>query len=93
MGPRANEAHVAGGERVCAGIVSEDRERAFEIEHQGGRHRRNEGQSTTDLNPHVGPVGTLGVETHALHALRPAMPFVGALTRAIVSRRQCDVFP
>jgi hypothetical protein len=57
---------------MCVAIVSEDRERAFEIEHQGGRHRRSEGRSTTDLNPHVWPVGTLGVETHTLiHRGRP----------------------
>jgi hypothetical protein len=41
VGPRAIEAHVAGGDRVCVAIVSEDRERAFEIEHQVGRHRRS----------------------------------------------------
>jgi hypothetical protein len=71
VGTRAIEAHAAGGERMGAAIVSEDRERAFEIEHQGGRHRRSDGRSTTDLNPHAWPVGTLGVETHALHTSRP----------------------
>ena len=45
------------------------------------------------LNAHDCPVGTLGVETRALHTSRPATLFVGTTTRAIVSGRQCDVFP
>src|SRR5439155_4001276 len=93
VGLRAIEAHIAGGDRMCVAIVSEYRERAFEIEQHGGRHRRSEGRSTTDLNPHVCPVGTLGVETHALDTSRPATLFVGTATRAIVPGRQRDVFP